>query len=75
MVFIPKKFSDKPAMVVELKCDDTAEAAVAQIRERRYVEALEEYDGDVLLIGVSYDRETKEHKCRIERMGWQRSGK
>lgn len=69
MVFIPKKFSDKPAMVVELKCDDTAEAAVAQIRERRYAEVLDGYDGDVLLVGVGYDRETKEHECRIEREG------
>lgn len=69
MVFIPKKFSDKPAMIIELKCDATAEGAIDQIREKQYVKALEGYEGEVLLVGVNYDRETKEHRCRIEKVG------
>lgn len=67
MVFIPKQFSDKPAMVVELKCDETAEGAIAQIMEKKYSKALSAYQGEALLVGISYNRETKEHKCRIER--------
>jgi hypothetical protein len=73
MVFLPRKYSDCPAMVVELKVNQSAESALAQIKERRYVEALRSYkadkpDGKILLVGVSYDKETKEHTCVIEEM-------
>jgi hypothetical protein len=39
---------------------------LAQIKERRYVEALEDYQGKVLLVGVNYDKDSKEHTCVIE---------
>jgi hypothetical protein len=73
MVFLPRKYSDCPAMVVELKVNQSAESALAQIKERRYVEALRSYkadkpDGKILLVGVSYDKETKEHTCVIEEL-------
>jgi hypothetical protein len=60
-------------MVVELKVNQSAESALAQIKERRYVEALRSYkadkpDGKILLVGVSYDKETKEHTCVIEEL-------
>ena len=67
LVFVPRKrFSDRPALVVELKWNDTAEGAVEQIKNREYCRSLEEYSGSILLVGVSYDRQTKEHKCVIE---------
>jgi hypothetical protein len=58
-------------MVVELKVNGSAESALAQIKERRYVEALsdltaDDYGGKILLVGVNYDKETKEHTCKIE---------
>jgi hypothetical protein len=68
IIFRPRKYSDCPAMVVELKMNQSAESALAQIKERRYVEALSDYDGKVLLVGVNYDRETKEHTCEIEEL-------
>jgi aminoglycoside N3'-acetyltransferase len=55
-------------MVVELKMNQSAESALAQIKELRYVEALSDYEGKVLLVGVNYDRETKEHTCVIEKI-------
>jgi aminoglycoside N3'-acetyltransferase len=55
-------------MVVELKMNQSAESALAQIKERRYVEALSDYEGKVLLVGVNYDRETKKHTCVIEEL-------
>ena len=67
IVFLPRKKSDKPAMVVELKWNQSAEGAIAQIRERKYVTALEEYEGQLLLIGINYDKEMKEYQCKIER--------
>ena len=40
VAFIPYK-PDVPAIIIELKKDDTTSAAISQIRERRYPEALE----------------------------------
>lgn len=68
MVFLPRKHSDKPAMIVELKYDHSAQSAIAQIKNRHYPKALENWDAGkpILLIGISYDRKTKEHTCCIE---------
>ena len=67
MVFIPKRTSKKPALVVELKWDKSAEGAISQIKDKKYVTALEEYKGNILLVGINYDRKTKEHQCKIEK--------
>lgn len=66
LVFLPRKYSAKPAMVIELKYDESAEHAINQIKNRRYPEALKNYEGKLLLVGVSYDKESKEHSCVIE---------
>lgn len=49
IVFLPRRKSDKPVMVVELKYDKSAGGAIAQIEERQYPEALEEYAGGAQL--------------------------
>lgn len=68
MVYIPrKKFLEKPALVVELKWDKSAEGAIAQIKEKQYCKSLEEYAGNILLVGINYNKETKEHSCLIEK--------
>lgn len=66
IVFLPRRYSTKPALVVELKYDQSAESAVAQIKDRRYPEALREYQGNILLVGISYNKEDKKHECTIE---------
>lgn len=66
MVFLPRKYSVKPAMVVELKYGKPAQSAIAQIKEKRYPEALKDYQGKVLLVGISYDKADKKHFCVIE---------
>ena len=67
IVFIPrKKFGDKPALVVELKWNKSAEGAIKQIKDREYCESLKEYTGNLLLVGINYDKETKKHTCMIE---------
>ncbi len=69
IAYIPrKKYADKPAMVVELKWNKNTEGAISQIREKQYVKALEEYAGNILLVGINYDKESKEHSCVIEKM-------
>ena len=67
LVFIPrKKHSDKPAIIIELKWNKSVEGAITQIKERNYLVALEEYKGNVLLVGVNYDLDSKHHECVIE---------
>ena len=67
IVFIPrKKFPDKPAMVVELKWNKSAEGAISQIKNKEYCASLEEYKGDLLMVGINYNKKTREHTCIIE---------
>ena len=67
MVFIPKKqFAEKPALVVELKWDKSAESAIKQMKEKKYFESLEEYQNNMLFVGFNYDKKTKAHVCKIE---------
>ena len=66
VVFVPKRRSQLPAMIVELKWNKTAEGAIAQIKDRNYPAVLKEYGGEIVLVGVNYDVKTKEHTCRIE---------
>jgi hypothetical protein len=53
-------------MVVELKYNKDAQSAIRQIKEKKYVKSLEEYQGNLLLVGINYDKETKTHECVIE---------
>ena len=66
VVYLPRRSVDKPALVVELKWNRSAEGAIAQIRERKYASWIENYTGEILLVGISYD-EKKGHTCRIEK--------
>ena len=68
MVFIPKKnHAEKPALVVELKWNQSEETALKQKKQKRYCDSLKEYQGSILLVGINYDKKTKEHRCKIEK--------
>ena len=67
MVFLPKRTSLNPALVLELKWDKTAEGAISQIKSKGYVSALKEYKGNILLVGINYEKKNKKHECKIER--------
>jgi hypothetical protein len=67
VVYLPKKNSNKPIMVVELKWNKTAEGAIEQIKNRNYPQVLEGFGSDILLVGVNYDEKSKEHTCVIEK--------
>ena len=68
VVFIPKRDTSLPAMIVELKWNKTADGAIKQIKERHYPELLSDYVGEMMLVGINYDEETKEHSCKIEKI-------
>ena len=66
VVYLPRRDVDKPALVVELKWNRSAEGAIAQIKQKNYTDWLEGYAGDILLIGINYDKQ-KGHTCVIEK--------
>lgn len=69
-VFIPRANAGyRPAMVVELKYNQSADTAIKQIKEKRYQGALSDYRDRILLVGINYDAEGKDkkhHTCVIE---------
>ena len=68
-VYIPKPEyrSDYPALIVELKWNQKAQTALQQIKEKQYPDSVLDYTGDILLVGINYDKNTKEHQCLIEK--------
>ena len=67
LVFKPRSNCHSPALVVELKYDSSAESAIEQIKEKQYTDCLKDYSGEVVLVGINYDKESKRHSCKIER--------
>ena len=68
ITFLPRKEAGtKPALIVELKWDQDAETAIRQIKEKNYTGVLADYEEEILLVGVNYDRRSKKHTCLIER--------
>ena len=57
---------DKPAIIIELKWDKSAIGAIKQIKEKCYGNALRDYSGTLLLVGINYNKSTKKHECVIE---------
>ena len=69
LLFIPKKeFLDVPAMILELKWNQSAETALRQIKEKKYDSILDSYHKKVLLVGINYDKKSKSHDCIIEQL-------
>lgn len=71
-IFYPEERNDT-CIILELKIDDTPEAAIQQIKEKQYVLRFlgklgeqPKYTGKILAVGISYDKETKIHRCEIE---------
>ncbi len=66
VVYLPRWGDPAPALVVELKWDRSPEAAIAQVRDRDYPAVLRGWGGPILLVGITYERKSKRHVCRIE---------
>lgn len=67
VVYLPKRDIIRPALVVELKWNKSAEGAIEQIKKKDYVSWIEGYTGEILLVGINYSQKTKHHKCIIEK--------
>lgn len=68
IVMIPRRNISKPAIVVELKYNNSADAAIEQIKRKEYPAKIAEYSGDIILVGINYDKESKTHTCKIEKI-------
>ena len=68
LVMIPRRNVSKPAIVIELKFNHSADTAIDQIKRKEYPAKLAEYTGEILLVGINYNKDTKQHTCLIERM-------
>ncbi|MCD7922222.1 MAG: PD-(D/E)XK nuclease domain-containing protein, partial [Clostridiales bacterium] len=71
--FVPRSNSNKPAMIIELKYNKSADTAIRQIRENRYSGRLSAFSGEILLVGINYDKKAKgenrkKHTCIIEKV-------
>ena len=67
LVYLPKPGVNKPALLIELKFDKSAQTAITQIKEKNYLQFFKDYKGEVLLVGINYSKGTKTHQCIIER--------
>ena len=66
LVMIPRRNVSKPALVIELKFNQSTDTAIQQIKQKNYPAKLAEYTGNILLVGINYDKNTKQHTCQIE---------
>ena len=66
LVFVPRTGNHNPAMIVELKWNQTTGIALEQIKDRNYIRCLKDYHGKVLFVGVNYDKKSKKHTCQFE---------
>ena len=69
LVLIPRKNVASPAIVIELKYDKAVSTAIEQIKQRQYPAKVAQYTDNLLLVGITYERDTKQHRCCIERVG------
>ena len=68
LAFIPRKGVNVPAIVAEIKYNKSAEGAISQIKDRNYTDKLTAFSGEMLLVGINYDKERKKHECKIEKI-------
>ena len=68
VVYIPKPTTALPALVVELKWNESANSAIKQIKAKNYPAVLQNYVGEIILVGINYSENTGKHTCKIEKI-------
>ncbi|MBQ4406882.1 MAG: AAA family ATPase [Bacteroidales bacterium] len=72
LVYVPVvKSPEHPAIIIELKHNQSTGKALQQIQSRQYFDALENYKGNLIFVAINYDKETKKHECEITE--WEKS--
>lgn len=65
LVMMPRKNVSSPAIIVELKYNQDADTAISQILRKQYPSKVADYTGEMLLVGINYDKKQKTHQCQI----------
>lgn len=72
-IFYPETDRNADCIILELKVGHTPEEAIQQIKDKKYALRFKGklgegylYTGKVLAVGISYDKETKKHSCKVE---------
>lgn len=64
---MPEYRTEYPALLIELKWNKDTKTALTQIKEKKYPDSLKQYTGEILLVGINYEKAKKEHTCVIEK--------
>lgn len=67
IVYLPRRDVCKPALLVELKWNHSAYGAIKQLKDKEYASWIENYTGEILLVGIDYSPKDKRHTCIIEK--------
>lgn len=72
-IFYPEADQTADGIILELKIDHTPEEALQQIKDKKYALKFEgklgekpKYPGRILGVGITYNKVTKIHSCKIE---------
>ena len=66
VVYLPNQGERLPALLIELKWNKEEDEAIQQIKDKAYSTVLENYTGNIIYVGITYDEKTKTHTCKIE---------
>lgn len=64
VVFVAKDSMHIP-LIVELKVKGNPDIAIDQIKEKKYANIFEGYNGKVLFVGIVYDSKKLEHDSKV----------
>lgn len=68
VVYIPKRHSRLPGLVIELKWNRSSGGAPDQIKTKGYSSFFNDFGGEIVTVGINYNEKTKEHTCRISKI-------
>lgn len=75
IVLMPRKNTRKPVILLELKYDKSADAAIEQIHRKEYQSKVLQDNEEVILVGINYDPKSKKHECKIESYSIKKGGR
>lgn len=68
VAYLPKNDSEYPILLIELKWNKDVQTAIDQIKAMHYPESFKGYGREIILVDITYDKESKNHVCQIEKM-------
>lgn len=68
-VYLPKPEyrTSYPALLVELKWNKSTDTAIEQIWDKKYPDSILEYTGNILLVGINYNKRRKNMSAGLKR--------